>query len=140
MPENPENRKNDMDIIDMAVMLGQRIKNEETAERYLKAKEAFDACEELRTSFSEYEVQRMVLAQEANKEEIDNELVKRIDTRIDELFEFITHHPVYTELEQSQAELNALIKKVTDKITEQITGEKPSSGCTHDCSSCSGCS
>ena len=127
-----------MDIMEMAIMLGQRMRQEGAAQRYLKAREAFNENVELRTAFSEYNVQRMLLEQEANKEEIDNELVKRIDTRVDELFEFITHHPVYTEIEASQSALNEDLKKVMDKITEQITGESPA-GCTHDCSTCGGC-
>lgn len=127
-----------MDIMEMAIMLGQRMRHEASAERYLKAREAFNESVELRTAFSEYNVQRMLLEQEANKEDIDNELVKRIDTRVDELFEFITHHPVYMEIEASQVALNEELKKVMDKITEQITGESPA-GCTHDCSTCGGC-
>lgn len=127
-----------MEIMDMAMMLGQRMRQEPEAERFLKAREAFNESVELRTAFSEYNVQRMLLEQEANKEDIDNELVKRIDARIDELFEMITHHPVYVEIEESQNALNEALKKVMDKITEQITGESPA-GCTHDCSTCGGC-
>ena len=127
-----------MEIMDMAAMLGQRMKTEPEAVRFLKAREAFNESVELRTAFSEYNVQRMLLEQEANKEDIDNELVKRIDTRIDELFEMITHHPIYVEIEESQNALNEALKKVMDKITEQITGEAPA-GCTHDCSTCGGC-
>lgn len=127
-----------MEIMEMAIMLGQRMRHEGAAERYLKARKAFDESVELRTAFSEYNVQRMILEQEANKEEIDNELVKRIDTRIDELFEYITKHEIYMEIEASQVALNEELKKVMDKITEQITGESPA-GCTHDCSTCGGC-
>ena len=127
-----------MDIMEMAIMLGQRMKQEGASERFLKAREAFNQNVELRTAFSEYNVQRMLLEQEANKEEIDNELVKRIDARVDELFDFITHHPVYEEIEAAQNALNEELKKVMDKIAEQITGEGPS-GCTHDCSTCGGC-
>ena len=63
-----------MEIMEMAIMLGQRMKQEASAERFLKAREAFNQNVELRTAFSEYNVQRMLLEQEANKEEIDNEL------------------------------------------------------------------
>ncbi|MBQ4121986.1 MAG: YlbF family regulator [Clostridia bacterium] len=127
-----------MEIMEMAIMLGQRMKQEGAAERFLKAREEFNKNVDLRTAFSEYNVQRMLLEQEANKEEIDNELVKRIDTRVDELFDFITHHPVYEEIEAAQNALNEELKKVMDKIAEQITGDAPQ-GCTHDCSTCGGC-
>lgn len=127
-----------MDIMEMATMLGQRMRQEEEAVRFLKAQAEFNGSVELRTAFSEYNVQRMLLEQEANKEDIDNELVKRIDTRIDELFEMITHHPLYIEIEAAQNALNEALKKVMDKITQQITGESPA-GCTHDCSTCGGC-
>ncbi len=125
-----------MEINEMAIMIGQRMKQEEAAKRFLAAREAYNACEELRTAFSEYNVQRMVLQEEANKEEIDNELVKRIDTRIDELFAFITGHPLYVEMEAAQEALNQEIRRVMDIVTAQITGE---TGCTHDCSTCGGC-
>lgn len=127
-----------MDIMEMAIMLGQRIKGEEAAQRFLKARDAYNSSVELKTSFSEYNVQRMILEQEANKEEIDNELVKRIDTRIDELFEFITKHELYIELEAAQNALNEELNKIMQKISEQITGI-PAEGCTHDCSTCGGC-
>lgn len=127
-----------MEINEMAIMLGQRMKQEEPARRFLAAREAYTACEELRTAFSEYNVQRMVLQEEANKEEIDNELVKRIDTRIDELFAFITGHPLYVEMEAAQEALNQEIRRVMDTVTAQITGET-AAGCTHDCSTCGGC-
>ena len=127
-----------MEIMEMAIMLGQRMKQEAAAERFLKARETFNQNVELRTAFSEYNVQRMLLEQEANKEEIDNELVKRIDTRVDELFDFITHHPAYEEIEAAQNALNEELKKVMDTIAQQITGDAPQ-GCTHDCSTCGGC-
>ncbi|MBR2987041.1 MAG: YlbF family regulator [Clostridia bacterium] len=127
-----------MEIKEMATMLGMRMKQENEAQRFLNAREAFNGSVELRTAFSEYNVQRMLLEQEANKEEIDNELVKRIDARVDELFEIITHHPIYVELEEAQNALNEALKTVMDTITAAITGEEPS-GCTHDCSTCGGC-
>ena len=127
-----------MEIMEMAIMLGQRMKQEAAAERFIKAREAFNQNVDLRTAFSEYNVQRMLLEQEANKEEIDNELVKRIDTRVDELFDFITHHPAYEEIEAAQNALNEELKKVMDTIAQQITSDTPG-GCTHDCSTCGGC-
>ncbi len=127
-----------MEINEMAIMLGLRMKQEQIAQRFIKARDAYTASEELRTAFAEYNVQRMVLQEEANKEEIDNELVKRIDTRIDELFEFITKHPLYAEMEAAQDALNTELKKVMDTITAQITGVEGES-CTHDCSTCGGC-
>lgn len=128
-----------MDIMEMAIMLGQRVKGEEAAQRFLKARDAYNNSVELKTSFSEYNVQRMILEQEANKEEIDNELVKRIDTRIDELFAFITGHELYIELEAAQNALNEELNKIMQKISEQITGIPAEGGCTHDCSTCGGC-
>ncbi len=127
-----------MDIMEMAAMLGQRVKNEEVGQRFLRAREAYNNSVELKTSFSEYNVQRMILEQEANKEEIDNELVKRIDTRIDELFEFITKHELYIELETAQNALNEELNRIMRKISEQVTGIS-AEGCTHDCSTCGGC-
>jgi cell fate (sporulation/competence/biofilm development) regulator YmcA (YheA/YmcA/DUF963 family) len=61
-----------------------------------------------------------------------------IQKRINELYESIMAHPVFIELNDAQAEVNELMNAVNNTITFEITGEVPS--CTHDCSTCGGCS
>ena len=86
----------------------------------------------------EYEVQQRALQGEITKDERDTVFMDMIQKRIDELYKAIMEHPVFSELNEAQAEVNELMNSVNSTITYNITGELPSS-CTHDCSSCGGC-
>jgi cell fate (sporulation/competence/biofilm development) regulator YmcA (YheA/YmcA/DUF963 family) len=84
----------------------------------------------------EYEVQQKALQGELTKDERDTMFIDVIQKRINELYEAIMSHPVFTELNEAQAEVNELMNAVNNTITFEITGELPS--CTHDCSTCGG--
>ena len=71
-------------------------------------------------------------------EGVDVTLVGQIQARIDALYQQITTHALYVELEEAQNEVNELMNAVNNTIMYNITGELPSS-CTHDCSTCGGC-
>ena len=86
----------------------------------------------------EYEVQQRALQGEITKDERDTHFIDIIQKRIDELYNKIMAHPVFTELNEAQAEVNELMNSVNNTITFNITGEEPSS-CTHNCSTCGGC-
>ena len=57
---------------------------------------------------------------------------------IDELYDLIVNNEAFVELNRTQAVVNELMNSVNQTIMTQITGEEPS-GCTHNCSTCSGC-
>ena len=127
-----------MEIIDIAVMLGEAIKNDERRIRLNKAKDAYDQDVELSKAMMEYDVQQKALTYEYEKSDKDMELIGKIQNKIDELYKKITANPVFNELDGAQADVNALMNEVNQTITMTITGQDPSS-CTHDCSTCHGC-
>jgi hypothetical protein len=71
-------------------------------------------------------------------EERDMDLIQSIQRRIDELYDLIVNNEAFVELNRAQAVVNELMNSVNQTIMTQITGEEPS-GCTHNCSTCSGC-
>ncbi len=126
-----------MEILDIAVMLGEAIKNDDRMIRLNTAKDAYDKDVDLNKAMMEYDVQQKALRYEYEKAEKDMELIGKIQAKIDELYKEITANDVFNELDAAQADVNALMNEVNQTITATITGVDPS--CTHDCSTCHGC-
>lgn len=126
-----------MEIMEIAEMLGEALKNDERVMRLDECKKAYYTDPDLIKEMMEYEVQQKALSYEYEKPEKDMALIAEIQKKIDELYKSITENPVFNAFDAAQAEVNALMNEVNSKITATITGEDPS--CTHDCSTCSGC-
>ena len=125
-------------IFELAAALGKALKDDARLVRLDAAKKAYESDKDLQKHMIEYEVQQRALQGEITKDERDTVFIDMIQKRIDELYKAIMEHPVFSELNEAQAEVNELMNSVNSTITYNITGELPSS-CTHDCSSCGGC-
>lgn len=124
-----------MEIMELAAELGKKIKEDPKIIAMKKAEEAYNSDSKLQTLMVEYNAQSTALTEEYKKPEKDEEFIKRIQARINQLYHEITENPVLIEYQQAQEVVNALMNEVNSEITYQITGERP---CTHDCSSCGG--
>ena len=125
-----------MTIFELASELGKALKNDEKLVRLADARKNYENDPDLQKMMVEYEVQQKALQGELTKDERDTMFIDIIQKRINELYEAIMSHPVFTELNEAQAEVNELMNAVNNTITFEITGEVPS--CTHDCSTCGG--
>ena len=128
-----------MTIFELAAELGKALKEDEKLKRLEAAKKAYEADSALQKYMVEYEGQQKALQGEITKEERDTVFIDVIQKRIDELYKLIMEHPIFAELNEAQADVNELMNAVNNTITFNITGEIPSS-CTHNCSTCGGCS
>lgn len=128
-----------MEIFELAVELGNKLKEDARLKKLESARLAYETNAELQSLMSEYETQQQVLQAEVGKaEDRDMMLVESVQDRINDLYKQIMTHPVFVALNEAQAEVSDLMNAVNNTITMQITGEEPS-GCTHDCSTCGGC-
>ena len=127
-----------MTIFELASELGKALKNDEKLVRLADARKNYENDPDLQKMMVEYEVQQKALQGELTKDERDTMFIDVIQKRINELYEAIMSHPVFTELNEAQAEVNELMNAVNATITANITGEQPSA-CTHNCSTCGGC-
>lgn len=125
-----------MEILEIAAMLGETIKKDERLVALKKAEEAYNTDSKLQTLMVEYNAQNTALTEEYKKPEKDQEFIKRIEHRLNELYHEITENPIMTAYMQAQEAVNALMEEVNAEITYHVTGERP---CTHDCSTCGGC-
>ena len=128
-------------VIELAHLLGEEIAKSDEIKELNRTKDAFDSNAELQKKMSEYETERMLLGQEfgKNENEVDEIAISNLRARIEELSREIGTNPIYIEFANAQKALNDLMADVNAEIKFCITGERPSS-CTHDCSTCGGCS
>lgn len=127
-----------MEIFEIAEMLGKRLKEDERVKRLEKAKKKYEENPELGKMLLEYEVQQKALENEVLKSEKDTHFMDVINDRINELYREIMVNPAFIELNEAQSVVNELMNSINQTIMFNITGEMPS-GCTHNCSTCSGC-
>ncbi len=128
-------------IIELAHALGEEIAKSDEIKNLNRTKAAFDSNAELQKKMSEYEAERLLLGQEFAKptEEADKIAIANLKARIQELTSEIAKDPIYIEFANAQNSMNNLMNSVNAEIKFCITGERPDN-CTHDCSTCGGCS
>ena len=128
-----------MEIFELAEQLGKVLKEDARLIALEEAKNAYEADVKLQKCMMEYEVQQQAMQREVAKPDRDLQFIEVIQNRIDKLYTEIVENPTFVGLNEAQAAVNGLMNEVNATIMFQITGEKPSSGCTHDCSTCGGC-
>ena len=128
-------------IIELAHLLGEQIAKSEEMATLGAAKDAYDKDEALQKLLSEYEAERSLLGKEFSKEtdQVDKSVVEALRARIDELTRLICANENYVNFANAQNGVNELMNSVNAEIRFCITGERPTA-CTHDCSTCGGCS
>ena len=127
-------------IIELAHALGEEIAKSEEIEKLEAAKKNFETDEELQKKMKEYETERMLLGQEfAKDDDADKAVIEKLKGRLEQLSGEIMANSNYLEFSNAQKAMNALMDSVNAEIKFCITGERPST-CTHDCSTCGGCS
>ena len=97
-----------MTIFELASELGKALKNDEKLVRLADARKNYENDPDLQKMMVEYEVQQKALQGELTKDERDTMFIDIIQKRINELYEAIMSHPVFTELNEAQAEVNEL--------------------------------
>ena len=128
-------------IIELAHTLGLAIAESDEIKALEAAKDAYEADAALQAKLSEYETDRKLLTEEFIKEdgEAKEEAVAKLREHMEALAAEIVVNEKYAAFTNAQQALNALMAEVNAEIKFCITGERPSS-CTHDCSTCGGCS
>ncbi len=124
-----------MTVIELAQALGEGIKKDPVMLAYNEAKKAYEENAEIQGSLVEYNAQRRALGEEFTKEleKQDKIMIEMIQKRVDELYTYVSEHPVYLAFMEAQAKFNELMKSVNSEISFVVFGERP---CTHDCSTC----
>ena len=128
-------------IIELAHALGEEIAKSAEIKNLEASKDAYEKDADLQSKLSEYETERKLLGEEfsKNSDDMDQRAIADLRARIEELTKEICANDKYVAFANAQKAMNDLMNSVNAEIKFCITGERPSE-CTHDCSTCKGCS
>ncbi len=135
-----------MDVIETARRLGVEIQKDERYQSYYSAKCKNDADEELQAAIGEFNVAKMAMDCELQKEGADrnDEKIREFNEQLRQAYGKVMRNPSMTEYNNAKTALDELVGEIETIISAAISGEDPMTcelhpTCTHDCSSCGGC-
>ena len=129
-----------MTVKEAAKILGEALSAEPAVISFNAAKAAYDSDPEVTGMLAEYRTARTLLGELYAKGTLSDEEEKSaeaLNTRVAELTEAIRENPIYRALAEAEEKVNTLMNQVNADLSFYAFGE--TSGCSHDCSSCSGC-
>lgn len=133
-----------MDIIELARELGKAIQQEQAFINMRVACQQSDEDEELQNMIGEFNLKRMAINNEVQKEDRSEETLKKYNDELRAIYAEIMQNPHMAVYNEAKNELDALVQRVTNIITMSADGEDPDScdcdscGCTGSCASCGG--
>ena len=134
-----------MDIIELTRELGKALQNDQ---RYLDmqlARQQSDEDEGLQQAIGEFNLKRMAINNEAQKENRDEEALKRLTEEFREVYGKIMEKENMLRYNVAKNEFDALLQRVTGIIGLCADGEDPetcdydAASCGGNCASCGGC-
>ena len=131
-------------ILQMAKDLGHAMQAQESFANMMQAQNAADADGELQALIGEFNLKRMAINEEANKEEPDAEKQRELNTEIREIYAKVMENPSMQAYNQAKNDFDQVARAVTTIINMSIQGVDPdtyeeNANCGGDCSSCGGC-
>lgn len=132
-----------MDIIELTRKLGAAIQEEEAYKNFVAIREKNDKNEELRKQIGEFNLLKMQLDAELEKEEKNDEKIREANEKVLELYNVIMSGEAMQEYNKAYSEYKALTDKIMNILLMCQNGEDPETceptNCTGSCSTCSGC-
>lgn len=132
-----------MDIIEQTRKLGAAIQETEEYKRFMAAKEANDNDEVLQKQIGDFNLLKMQLDAEHEKEEKDEAKILELNEQIVALYNEIVSGEAMSEYNAAYEAYRALTDKISNILLMCENGEDPAtcepSSCTGNCSSCGGC-
>jgi len=118
---------------ELIAQLGTLVKADERCLAIERTIDEYEHCDELNALIAEYNAQQNVLADAYGKSDVSDELRETVKNRIDELYDAVTNHPVYTAYLNAKQNFDELTNEIFAELQFVITGSRP---CSHNCSSC----
>lgn len=128
------------DLKKLAHELGEAIQASEEFKKYNEAKALQETDSELQMFIGEYNLRRMQLMNELQKEVADQneEMLNSMRDQMNTAYDKVLSHPIMKDFSQASEALQELVNSVYQIINFHVTGEEPHS-CGGNCSSCFGC-
>jgi cell fate (sporulation/competence/biofilm development) regulator YlbF (YheA/YmcA/DUF963 family) len=130
-----------MEVIEKAKELGLAIMEDARCKRLQTAKAANDADSELQGMIGEFNLKKMQLNNEFNKEQNQQskERLAQIEKEIKEVYTKIMSNKAMLEFTEAKKDMDEMMGHINSIIQVSISGEVDDGGCGGNCSSCAGC-
>ena len=124
--------------------LGALLQKEPCFKAYIEAKKDNDADEELQEHIGQFNLIRLSMDEELNKEEKSEERLKSLNEELRGVYGKIMENESMQRFKAAKKELDGKVNAVYSLLIRCAGGEDPetaefSEGCTGNCSSCGGC-
>ncbi len=133
-----------MDVITMARELGKALQQEETFINWQNAQRVADADAELQSLIGEFNLKRMIINDEASKQDRDQEKLTKANKEMREVYSKIMSNDNMIAYNDAKAAFDAVYNRVNAIIQQSAQGADPDTAdavdCTGSCSTCGGCS
>ncbi len=131
-------------MIQMAKDLGKALQQDQVYLDMQLARQASDEDESLQEAIGEFNLKRMAINNEAQKEERSEETMKRLNEEFRAVYARIMQNENMIRYNDAKMALDATVQRLTAIITLSAEGEDPETcdyeaACSGDCSSCAGC-
>lgn len=133
-----------MDVIAMARELGAALQRSDEYTAYNVAKNAADSDADLQGMIGDFNLKKLSLNAEVQKEEKDPEKLAALNEEVRSVYARIMAHPTMMAYNTTKEELDRLLNFIQQIIVYSANGEDPAAiqeetSCGGDCSGCSGC-
>ena len=133
-----------MDVITMARELGKALQQEETFINWQNAQRVADADTELQALIGEFNLKRMIINDEASKQDGDQEKLTKANKEMREVYSKIMSNDNMIAYNDAKSAFDAVYNRVNAIIQQSAQGADPDTAdavdCTGSCSTCGGCS
>ena len=134
-----------MGILEVTRKLGEEIQKDERFIAYAKAKIEVDNNKELQDKIGEFNITRMNLEQESEKETRDEEKIKELNESLRNIYSTVMGSKAMLDFNTAKADLDHIINDINSVIMQCVDGADPKTvepethSCSGSCDSCGGC-
>lgn len=134
-----------MDLIQQTRELGKAIQEEPSYIAMQMARQACDEDQELQNAIGEFNLKKMAINNEVQKENRDEEAVKRLNEEFRKVYADILRNDNMTKYNEAKTEMDAIMQRLNSILAQCADGENPETcdyepaACGGECGGCSGC-
>ena len=126
-----------MDIIEMTRELGRALQNDERYIAMMSARQASDEDQALQEAIGEFNLKRMAISNEAQKDDRNEETLQRLNEEFRGVYQKIMENVHMLRYNDAKNEFDALLQRMTGILSLCADGEDPET-CDYDAASCGG--
>ena len=134
-----------MDLIQMARNMGKEIQATAEYKRLQAAIKANDEDKSLQDGIGEFNLKRMEMNQEMQKEEKDEKKLQALNEELQKIYTDVMGNANMMEYNIAKQEMDEMMQKVNAILMMCVNGEDPDTcetpdhNCTGSCATCGGC-